>query len=290
MKNLIVTLLLFLIVLGYAQPAQGIDVDSLLRGNQEVPKILLVGSWHFNYPGLDAHKAEDDQKINIYSDKRQAELKVLLDYISRFKPTKVLVESGANTGYLQHNYREYKKGNEELYASERSQIGMRLVRRFKLDTIYGVNAWSMGWRLSEKRDSTLPRTYLDSIYDRHYYGGDGEISQRYNEWYRYKDEQEVKRTLLESFTEMNSEKQLNRGFGAYLAGGQFESENFEGPDALSTIWFNRNLRIFKNIKDLEYEKDDRILVLYGAGHISILHWLFQCTPEFDLVEFNNLND
>jgi hypothetical protein len=287
MKYATLGFLLFSFV-GIAQSNQGIDIDSLLRGNEQVPKTLLVGSWHFNYPGLDAHKAEDDLKINIYSDKRQAELKELLDYISVFKPTKILVESGANTGYLQHNYREYEKGNEELYASERSQIGMRLANRFALDTIYGVNAWSMGWHLSEKRDSTMTKTYTDSIYDRHYYGGNDEISQRYNRWYRYKDEQEVKRTLLESFKNMNSEKELDRGFGGYLAGGQFESENFEGPDALSIIWFNRNLRIFKNIKDIDYNEEDRILVLFGAGHVSILRWLFQCTPEFELVPFNSL--
>lgn len=87
---------------------------------------------------------------------------------------------------------------------------------------------------------------------------------------------------------MNSDKVLDRGFGAYLAGGQFESENFEGPDALSMFWINRNLRIFKNIKDIDYEENDRILVLFGAGHISILRYFFECSPEFELVDFNKL--
>jgi hypothetical protein len=292
MKSIILTLMFFLSLtnIAIAQEKGFSDPDSILVSNIKQPKVLLIGSWHFNYPGLDAHKAEESDKINIYSDKRQKELKELLDYISKFKPTKILVESGVNTGYLKYNYDEYINGKAKLYANERSQIGMRLVNRFKLDTIYGVDAWPLLLELDDSRDTLKPKGYTDKILERHYFGCDDEISRRYKEFYDYNTKMTVKKSLLENFKYLNNKKVLNRGFGAYIAGGQFDSEDFEGPDALSMFWINRNLRIFKNIKDIEYNDDDRILILFGSGHISILHWLFTCSPEFDLIDFNELGE
>ncbi|WP_420459559.1 DUF5694 domain-containing protein [Neolewinella sp.] len=264
------------------------DPDSILVGDRQLPKVLLIGSWHFNYPGLDAHKAETEDQINIYSEERQRELQELLNYIVRFKPSKIVVESGANTGYLLNNYRRYLAGEEELYASERSQIGMRLMDRSGLDTVYGVDAWPLLLELHDGRDTTQPMGYVDEILDRHYFGGTDEASQRYSAYYSYQDSLIAAQSLLASFQYLNSDKVLDRIFGAYLYGGQFESEDFEGPDALSMFWFNRNLRIFKRIKDLEHGPEDRLLILFGAGHAAILRYLFECSPEFELVDFDSL--
>ncbi len=274
----------------YASQLQPADPDSLLVGDRAVPKVLLVGSWHFNYPGLDAHREKEEDRINIYSERRQQELRELLDYLERFRPTKILVESGAITGYLMNNYRAYRRGEEALYANERSQIGMRLVDRLGLDTIYGVDAWPLILDLDDQRDTLQPPGYVDEILERHYFGGTDEVSQRYSEFYGYVNRLTVQNPLLESFKYINSDKVLDRGFGAYLYGGQFESERFEGPDALSMFWLNRNLRIFKRIQDLGYTGDDRVLILFGAGHVSLLRYFFACTPEFELVDFSAVGE
>ena len=90
MKKITFTLVLLLSICSCKSQTNGfIDPDEILMKNEIPPKILLVGSWHFNYPGLDAHKAEEKDKINIYSERRQEELNELLDYISKFKPTKI---------------------------------------------------------------------------------------------------------------------------------------------------------------------------------------------------------
>lgn len=292
MNKLIALLILLTLMIGttYSQSKYFVDPDSILIGNKKLPKVLLVGSWHFNYPNQDAHKTEEKDEINIFSKKRQKELNELLDYIGRFKTTKIAVESGRNTGYLINNYKRYKEGTGELYANERSQIGMRLVNRFKLDTIYGIDAWPLLLELNDKRYTLQPKTYTDVILERHYFGGNDSISQKYIKFYDYKTKMTVEKTLLENYLYINSDKVLNRGFGAYLAGGQFESENFEGPDALSMFWLNRNLRIFKNIKNIDYNEEDRILILFGSGHISILKYLFECSPEFQRIDFTKLKE
>ena len=58
-----------------------------------LPKIFLVGTIHFEYYNADAYKVSKDKQIDILSDQKQEELKQLLDYISLFKPNKILVEA-----------------------------------------------------------------------------------------------------------------------------------------------------------------------------------------------------
>lgn len=287
MKTYILSLpFLLLGVIGISQNFS--DPDSILIGHKKLPKVLLVGSWHFNYPGLDEHKIDENKKINIYSGKRQNELQELIEYLALFKPTKVIVESGRNTSYLINNYKAYKAGEEELYASERSQIGMRLVDRFKLDTIYGVDDGPLLIQIHQEKDTLLPETYIDKILTRHYFGGNDEISNRYSNFYTYRDATFLKHTLLENFSYLNSIKVIERGFGDYISGGQFESENNEGPDALSMFWVNRNLRIFRNIQKIGINENDRILILFGSGHIPLFRFFFKSSPLYELVDFESL--
>lgn len=264
------------------------DPDSFLVGHDSLPRVLLVGSWHFNYPGLDAHKTSETDQVNILSPHRQAELSDLLDYIARFKPTKIAVEGGRNSGYIMRRFAAWKKEGKPLGASETDQIGFRLLDRFKLDTLYGVDAYPLLLELADARSKTADSTYLDRILAHHYFGGRDSISQRYQQFYAYRDRQQTQLSLLESFRYLNSEKVLNRGFGAYISGGQFDAKRYEGADALSMFWFNRNLRIYRNIQNIITSPGDRVLVLFGAGHISILHYLFTCSPQYKYVRFNEL--
>ena len=288
MKSILISILISFISSQLFAQSDFKDPDEFLRKGEQVPKVLLVGSFHFNYPGRDAHKAAEDQKVNIYSEKRQKELQELLDYISKFKPTKIMVETGENTGYLFKNYERYKTGKEKLRPNESSQIGMRLVDRFGLDTIYGVDSGDLLYKTTRTKEYSNTNSYLDSIANRHYFGGDDEMMKRYKNFYAYKDTLAFQNSLLETFKYMNSDKVLDRAFGAYISGGQFTSEEMEGPDALSMLWMNRNLRIFRKIQRIEHTPDDRILVIFGAAHVAILNWLYESTPEFELVKFNEL--
>ena len=51
-----ITILLFTICgIAFGQENEFSDSDSIIIGNKKLPKVLLIGIWHFNYPGLDAH-------------------------------------------------------------------------------------------------------------------------------------------------------------------------------------------------------------------------------------------
>nr|WP_317984434.1 DUF5694 domain-containing protein [Clostridium sporogenes] len=51
----------------------------------------------------------------------------------------------------------------------------------------------------------------------------------------------------------------------------------------ATEWYRRNLYIFANLQDIA-EPDDRILVIYGAGHCKILQDFVSEYNKFELVD------
>ena len=51
-------------------------------------------------------------------------------------------------------------------------------------------------------------------------------------------------------------------------------------------WYFRNLCIFSNLQRIAKEHD-RIVVLYGAGHIPILRDLINMSDSMNLVDINN---
>lgn len=266
---------------------QPVDPDNFLIGGRKLPSVFLVGSFHFAYYNLDAHKTDKDKQVDIKSKEKQKELAALLDYIARFKPTKIAVEGGRNSGYLMNRYRQYRAGTRELKADEIEQIGFRLMERFNLDTIYGTDDMPFVSSLRNSKDSNIYRPLIDSIYKDWDFQSDDSLSQLYKKFYAYKDELAAKLPLLDFFKYMNSEKVLNRGFGAYLI-GDFKLGNTRGADALAMHWYSRNLRIFRHIQQITTSPDDRILVLYGSGHIQLLNQLFECSPEYNYIRFNEL--
>lgn len=278
---------LFFLPLTLPAQSSNTDPDAILVGKEKRPAIFLVGSFHFAYYNLDAHKTEKDKQVNILSPQKQKEMKELMDYIVRFRPNKIAVESGSNTGYLMARYREYKNGKRPLGKDETEQIGFRLLERFNLDTIYGVNANTLEGDLYDGRDSLVLRPLLDSIYQDWDFKSNDSISARYRRFYSYNDRLAREMSLLQYFRYSNSDKVLNRGFGAYL-NGDFNLGKTRGADALAMHWYARNLRIYRHIQQMSTSPNDRILVLFGRGHIEILKHLFDCSPQFELIRFGDL--
>jgi len=291
MKNkTIFNTLLFSILLNAFSFAQVTpkDPDEFLIKGDGVPQVLLVGTFHFAYYGLDAHVTSEENKVDILSPEKQKEVEELVAYIAKFKPTKIVVEGGRNSGYLVNQYRDYKSGEAKLRAREIDQICFRLMDQFGIDTLYGADAWGLNYSMSNSKDSTALNPFLEELYKDWGYGGEDEMSKRYKEWYEYDDRLANELNLLDYFKYMNEDKTIKRMHGAYLVSDAFKLDEHRGADALALTWYTRNLRIFRNIQNLDTKPDDRIMVLFGAGHISILKQLFESTPEYELVPFGKI--
>ena len=62
--------------------------------------------------------------------------------------------------------------------------------------------------------------------------------------------------------------------------------DYAGPDLLAA-WCQRNIRIYSNILKLAESPQDRILAIYGAGHLG---WLRQEVADDPAVKLSKLSD
>lgn len=275
--------LLFLLLSSFTFAQQIKDPDTFLITNKDnLPKIFLVGTFHFEYYNKDANKVDKDKQVDILSDQKQKEMKELLDYIAKFKPTKICIEAPEKWNAMD-KYKSYKSGKTALGKDEIQQIAFRLMERFKLDTVYSVDAKAVYEDLMESKDSTVINPYFERIFKDYTFKSNPE----YKKWIEYETEMNLKTPLLDYFKYFNSEKRFLRDYGFYLT-EDFKNGKYDGADALATYWYSRNLRIFRNIQRITTSPNDRILVLFGAGHISILDQLLKCSTEYDYIKFNDL--
>lgn len=255
----------------------------LLAGERQPAKVLLLGTFHFAYPQADGHKTDPKKFIDVLSDPRQREIQELADVIKRFKPTRIYVES-FNQRHHDSLYTTYLKNEYKLGANEIYQVGYRVAKEMNLPKIYAVDAMPF----SQENYKRFP--WIDSLW-RSQAAVDPQRDQYWNKMYEMLynvgDSIETTLTMLENFVLMAEPSTLNRMHGHYLAGG-FNTQSNDGPDRLAIWWYNRNLRIYNNILKTKPGAEDRIVVLFGNGHMPILKHCFQSSPEFEVVELKSL--
>jgi hypothetical protein len=278
MKALLYTFALCLSVLISAQKK-----PSEYFTNQKT-KVLVVGSFHFDYPNLDAHKTEKGDQVDVLSPKTAKEVTELIYYIKKFKPTKIAIEAWPNWNANQ-KLREYKEGKHTNQRDERFQIAMRIAKELNLNELYSIDANSVLDDLGEKfgKKDSLYFKNLGADYD---FLSDDIISKQYNNFFKNTERKNFQ-SILDLFKFMNSKEYHQYEYGAYLS-GDFKLREHDGADMLALYWYDRNLRMFRNIQNIPHTSEDRILVVAGNGHASVLRQLFTSSPEFDYIEFDSL--
>lgn len=279
-----ITKILLLVLVNTSLFAQkSTDIKSL---NHFFPKerasVLVVGTFHFDYPNMDVIKTEDKNKIDVLKEPKKQEVTELVDYIKKFKPNKIAIEANPNWK-ASEKLKKYKNGEYRDKRDERYQIGMRIATELKLDTIYSIDAGSFVQDL-EKLDSL----YIDNLFKDFDFKTDDPIDEYYKKTFEYDETLVAKMNLLEYIKRMNSEEYHRLDYGNYLI-GDFKLDDHRGADILSVWWYSRNLRIFRKIQQITTSKNDRILIIIGNGHAAILRQLLECSPEYNFVEFDSLN-
>ena len=249
---------------------------------EERARVLVVGTFHFDYPGLDAMKEAEEDKIDVLQEPKKSEVSALVKYIRQFRPNKIAIE--AHPGWeAGRKYREYRSGRHRDQRDERYQLAMRIAGEEGLDTLYSVDA----------HDMTDDLLALDSAYvqelarDFDFQSDADPYTDLFRKWFEDDSKAVSKVPLLDYFKYMNSPESHQYGFGAYLV-GDFKLEEYRGADLIAASWYDRNLRIFRNIQRITQGPEDRILVIIGNGHAAILRQLFQASPEYEFVEFDSL--
>jgi hypothetical protein len=178
--------------------------------------------------------------------------------------------------------REYAVGSHREKRDERYQLGMRVATELGIDTLYSIDAESFDDDLIK-----LDSQYFDQLFANFDFESEDPYNALYKSWFAANSAVIPKVNLLDYLKHINTQESHQYGYGAYLV-GDFKLGESRGADILSIWWYNRNLRIFRNIQSISTGPEDRILVIFGNGHAEILRQLLESSPEYEFVEFDSL--
>lgn len=231
-------------------------------------EVLVLGTYHMANPGRDIFNTQAD---DVLAPKRQTEIAQLLEVLKKFQPTKIAIESDPN-GPRPKQYNEYLAGTYTLTRNEIDQIGFRLAKELGHKAIYPVDA-----------DGEFPYQRLVNYAKAS--GRSKELEAIMSEVgteVKAQDQFLASHTILETLIYMNAEEKVVKGHSLYLRMAHIsEPWDWAGPDLVSD-WFRRNMRIFANIVRLADSPSERVLVVYGSGHLGWLQHYFANDPNFTL--------
>lgn len=244
------------------------------------PQVMTLGVFHFQFPNLDARQVPDDARIDVLEPRYQMEIEDIVDRLARFEPTVIVIERAPQEQRtIDSLYTAYLSSRHDLSRGEEEQLGFRLAHRCGLNMLHCVDEWG---RFPPNIDSLFNGTdSLGALKLDDYFNSDPDSALHTNLPLLFKTDG-IRAALLQ----MNDGKNIEHSLGDYLIGlfKYEESEgDFTGVDLETGRWFNRNLRIFRNIQRIPVTPTDRILVIYGAGHMNLLNWFFRASPEYEFV-------
>ena len=251
--------------LGPPAPAQGTS----FREEAKRAEVLVLGTYHMANPGHDIFNMQAD---DVLSPKRQEEIAELAAVLRKFKPTKIAVEADYGNEAVPKRYAEYLAGARPLSRNEVEQIGFRLAKEQGHTAIYPVDAdGDFPWqRVINHAKATGQSARLEALI-----GEIGEMVKATNEYLKT-------HTVLQTLLYVNSDAKVAQDVGFYYLEARYgEPGDYAGPDLLAE-WYRRNIRIFNHVTRLAATPDDRILVIFGSGHLGWLRQAFAADPTLRL--------
>lgn len=241
---------------------------------QTRPVVLLLGCYHMVNHHLDIYNVEAD---NMLSPRRQREIGAVVQQLKRFRPTKVAVEEFSDQAdVLNEHYQAYLAGTFALSAEESHQLGFRVAAELQHQRVYAID-----WKDNAEDAGDLDEVYAyaqlhqPELYDQVTLSGSQLL----------KDIQERVTTtnVGEQLCWLNEPENLLRNHRMYMTIARIGiGTHYAGIDWLKG-WYQRNLIIFTNLTRIITSLEDRILVIYGVGHIPLLTQ-FICDSGFYTID------
>lgn len=223
------------------------------------PEILILGTYHMANPGHDIYNMKAD---DVLAPKRQQEIQQLMEVLKKFHPTRIAIEASVGSKKVEQQYSDYLAGKYTLTRNEDDQIGYRLGKELGLTKIDCVD-----------EDGDFP--YFRVIDYEKAHGHQDELDALDAESKKSAKEENnflLTHPVLETLLRVNSDAHVEHDMAWYYKIERMgEPYDYAGPDLLAS-WYQRNIRIYHNIVNLIDSPKDRILVIYGYGHLG---WLRQ---------------
>lgn len=252
----------FLFLSSFAVKAQiGIvDQDAKVK-----PTLVILGTYHMGTPG---NNVVNPKVADITTPERQRQMAELVKKLKNFKPTKIVLEcdhpeADAKT---QENYGKYLAGNYQLSKNENDQIGFRLAKESSLKKVYCVD-WSDFW--DDPSVNYIKYAPKDAELDSFLKG----INQKLKQEVDAEAAKILPLPITDQLIFINQPERMEKDHKVYFDIMRIgRGKEYVGAGYFSW-WYRRNMVILTNIIRLTDSMDDRILVVYGAGHNKLLNQL-----------------
>jgi hypothetical protein len=248
-------------------------------------KVLTLGVFHFDR-SRDGSDVVAKNHIDVTSEQNQKELEIIIQKLVQFKPSKIAVEWRPEYQIkLDSLYREYLAGNYNLGKNEAFQIGFKIAKILGHDKVYCVdNNPPLPESINEIEDWEV---YADSLGHLELWRSYDQENQRYN---TFMDTIQRHLNVKEYLLLINSKANGIRNKQLWTTGlvNVGYLDKYVGADLLGR-WYRRNSRIYANSKNLvNPDSRENLLIIYGGAHKWILDELFDSSPDFQVVQFNDL--
>jgi hypothetical protein len=233
--------------------------------------IMILGMYHMSNPGLDAVNLDAD---DVLLPRRQREIQELVNRLAKFRPTKIAVEAPYRGTAVNERYARYVAGTYQLTRNETEQIGFRLAKQLGLP---GVTPIDFPMFMSGAQPNELDLTPKPDTAKASTPAKPRELSPR--------DRLLRESTVTQYLRFLNSDSVVRQDHSGYM--NQIKRRSapaiYEQTDYL-TNWYKRNLRMFTNLnREVEHGRD-RVLVLVGSGHITLLRQLADAASYYCVVD------
>lgn len=251
--------------------AVGINSTSVAVSARETeamsdPQVMLLGSYHLANNNRDVINVPIEDVLTAH---RQQQIIGLVECLAQWKPTRIVVEwDRSDQAGLDSRYATLLAGNYELTANEIDQIGLRLAKQLGHDKVYAVD-WNeaapgdqvqydfFGWAERNNQESRL-KAFVEAGQKDANSASARMRGQSVSEWYHDLNGPEARLKMHQPYFEIAT-------FGS----------NEDNPGAAWVgAWYARNLRIFNNINEI-LAPQERVLVIYGVGHVHLLDQFFR---------------
>lgn len=277
MRRLALTLLLVLATpFAAAQTAPPAEpaAPALLRDRlpHQRPALMVLGMPHLANPGHDVVNTRID---DVLAPARQREIEAIVAALAAYRPTHVVVEFPiARQAELDERYAAYRAGAYQLTRDESDQVGLRLAARLNLPRVHAGdwNGMPPGGIEAIDWDAYATRT------------GKANLVAAIRDPRRAESLDLTQSPLPDLLATINSNDALaarhRRYFDYAMLGDDVDAP---GPNWFAS-WHGRNLRIFARLVRIAESADDRVLVVYGAGHAPLLRQFAEQSGAFSIVD------
>ena len=237
-------------------------------------RVLVLGAFHMANPGRDMFNLQVD---DVLAPKRQKELSELAATLKKFQPTKIALEATVGDEKIRKQYDDYLAGKYSLSRNEREQIGFRLAKELGHKQLYCIDV-----------EGDFP---FDAIAQ--FAKKSGKEEQLNGLLSQGPQEIEAMSAILKKGTitnllqYINRDDHVRRDHELYMSLAQFAGNGeYPGPDLLAA-WYQRNIRIYSNLHAMVESPEDRVLVIYGSGHLFWLQRDVFDSPDLELVRLSD---